>query len=300
MSKPAKQVVGCPLCGNVDSVVLYEPWNQVDDIALLYGAASGVPGTQCLVKCVCGMIYESPRFPDEVILKGYETSIEAGHDSQYAMRVDSFFRALKKLEAHLPDRSAKVLDIGTAGGAFLDAAKQFGYQPIGLEPSKDLVERARERGLDVRHGTIDTCEFQPESFDLITLWDVIEHLTDPKAALKKIRMLLKPNGKLIVNYPDIGTWQAKIAGKKFWWIISVHLHHFTRSTITKIFNATGFETICFKPYWQTLQFGYLEQMAVHYRVPLAASIKRLTPKWIQTMRVPYYASQTTALAVKES
>jgi SAM-dependent methyltransferase len=289
--------ISCPICDSDQTKVRYEPWNDIQDPAKLYGAASGVPGPQRLVEClVCGIIYENPRFPDDVILQGYMSADDAGHDSQYSMRVESFYRSLKSLRHNLPQKGAKVLDIGTAGGAFLDAAQRFGYNAVGLEPSSFLVGQGKKRGLNIEQGTIDNHTFEPESFDMVCLWDVIEHLTNPKAALLTIRNLTKPTGILLINYPDIGTWQAKIAGRRYWWILSVHLHHFNRVTIKKICDRTGFEVVHFQRYWQTLQFGYLEEMAIHYKIPLSRLLKRLTPGSIQRFPISYYASQTTALA----
>lgn len=291
-----KEPFPCPVCDSQRATTFLEPWVEENDPAKLYGAASGIQGTQTLVTCTdCGMIFESPRYNAETIVKGYMASEEAGHDSQYPMRVNSFYRTLVKHAKRIPAPGAKVLDIGTAGGAFLDAAKQYGYDAYGMEPSADLVTRGKARGLQIEQGTIENHTFEPSSFDMVCLWDVIEHLPDPKAALVEIRKLLKPGGILLINYPDIGTWQAKLAGKRFWWILSVHLHHFTRKSIRDICQRTGYEVFHFQRYWQTLTFGYLEQMAVHYKIPLAAFILKCTPQFIQNIPVPYYASQTTAL-----
>ena len=242
------------------------------------------------------MIYENPRYDAEVIIRGYMASQEADHDSQYPMRVNSFYRTLEKHADRIPKKGAKVLDIGTAGGAFLDAAKRFGYDAYGMEPSADLVARGKARGLQIEQGTIEKHTFKPESFDMVCLWDVIEHLPDPKSSLVEIRKLLKPDGILLINFPDIGTWQARLADKRFWWILSVHLHHFTRNTIRDICSRTGFDVFHLQRYWQTLEFGYLERMAVHLRIPLTAFVTGMTPEFIQKIPIPYYASQTTALA----
>lgn len=287
----------CPVCDSLNGQLFCDPWVQELDPAKLYGAASGIPGTQRLVKCAdCEMIYESPRYDAKTIVQGYMSSLEADHDSQYPMRVKSFYLTLKKHSGRIPPRGAKILDIGTAGGAFLDAATQYGYRAYGMEPSADLVHRGKARGLNIEQGTIESHNFEPNSFDMVCLWDVIEHLPDPKAALNEVKKLLKPEGILLINYPDIGTWQAKIAGKRFWWILSVHLHHFTRKSIVDICRRTGFEAFHFQRYWQVLEFGYLERMAVHYKIPLTKLITSLTPKFIQRIPIPYYASQTTALA----
>ena len=297
MDTYTKNNVNCSNCGSIRHDVFLEPIINESSPAVLYGAASGIRGTQRLVTCLdCGMIYESPRYPAEVIVKGYIASEEAVHDSQYRMRVLSFYGALKKNAKYLPLPGAKILDIGTAGGAFLDAANEFGFDAYGMEPSKDLVERGKARGLKIEQGTIESHGFEAHRFDMVSLWDVIEHLPDPKAALIEIRNLLKPNGVLLINFPDIGTWQSKIAGKKFWWILSVHLHHFSKPTIRDICRRTGFEVFHFQRYWQTLEFGYLERMAVHYKIPFTSLIAKLTPQFIQRIQLPYYASQTTAIA----
>jgi SAM-dependent methyltransferase len=297
LGESIRQAIPCPLCGGTRFQVLYEPWVIEDDAAKLYGAASGVPGAQRLVTCEgCGLIYENPRFPADTIVRGYMASDDAGHDSQYAMRVLSFHRALEKLKQHIPAPGARVLDIGTAGGAFLDAAAQFGYDAYGLEPSRYLVEKGKQRGLKIKQGVIEDHSYPEGTFDMVCLWDVLEHLPEPRHALQAVRRLLKPEGILLINYPDIGTWQAKLAGRRFWWLLSVHLQHFSPATIQQLCARTGFTAFHFRRYWQTLEFGYLEHMAVHYKIPLAALLARMTPAFLRRMPIPYYASQTTALA----
>lgn len=287
----------CPVCESNHYSIFCIPTVSESNPTKLYGAASGIPGTQQLVKCSdCEMIYENPRFDAETIISGYMSSQESEHDSQYSMRVKSFYLTLKKHAKLIPCQGSKVLDIGTAGGAFLEAATQYGYDAYGMEPSADLVARGKSRGLKIEQGTIEHHNFEKKSFDMVCLWDVIEHLPDPKQSLVEIKKLLKPDGILLINYPDIGTWQAKLAGKKFWWILSVHLHHFTRKSITDLCAKTGFQSFHFQRYWQILEFGYLERMAVHYKIPFTKTITDLTPKFIQDIPIPYYASQTTVLA----
>src|SRR5262249_40055088 len=169
-----KAEICCPVCGGRPDQVRYKPWAQENDPAKLYGAASGIPGTQQLVTCGgCGLLYENPRYPAEVIVRGYMASDDSGHDSQHAMRRLSFLKALQKLARHLPPRGSRILDIGTAGGAFLEAATEFGYDAIGMEPSKYLVDKGKHRGLKIEQGTIQNHAFPSASFDMVTLWDVL-------------------------------------------------------------------------------------------------------------------------------
>ncbi len=292
-----KSEIPCPVCSSRVRRVKFTPWVDIMDPLALYGATSGVRGTQTLVECCeCGVIYESPRYPEEVIMQGYAGYSEEAHDSQHARRVESFLQGLEAVKKYIPVKGARVLDVGTAGGGFLEAARQYGYDASGLEPSAFMAEQGRKRGLDIFSGTLDDHPFQASSFDMVCLWDVLEHLARPRHALTAIHGLLKPQGVLLINYPDIGTWMAKIAGKYFWWLLSVHLLHFNRSSLAKLCDLSGFEVFHFQPYWQTLEFGYLEQMAQHLKVPLAGTLRKVTPQGLQRLPVPYYASQTTALA----
>lgn len=297
MNEAVKQEIPCPVCESNRYKVLYEPWKEVQDPIALYGATSGVQGTQRLVSCQdCGIIYENPRYPPQVILKGYCAYAQATHDSQHPMRVESFYRTLMALKKHLPPPKSQVLDVGTAGGAFLEAAQRLGYCAVGLEPSAFMVEQGKQRGLNIYQGTLADNVFPEASFDMICFWDVLEHVPYPKEELLRAKKLLKPDGVLLINYPDIGTWMAKLTGRHFWWLLSVHLVHFSRQSIRNLCEMSGFQTFHFEPYWQILQFGYLMDMAIHLRLPLSGLAKKLTPRWVQAIPMPYYASQTTVLA----
>ena len=290
--------IPCPVCGSFAYDVLYQPWRDVTDPVKLFGAASGERGTQQIVRCQnrdCGMVYTNPRYPDAVILQGYEGADDQGHDTQFESRVLTFLRSLEKHDARLPPRGSRVLDVGCAGGAFVEAARRFGYKATGLEPSRQLASSARARGLDVIQGTLET--YQPrERYALVSLWDVLEHVTDPIATLKACRALLEPGGILLVNYPDVGTWQAKLAGRNFWWFLSVHLHYFDRHSIRKILSETGYEVFSVRRHFQRLEMGYLFDVARIYSPKLAALGLRCMPGFLKHRMIPYYASQTTVLA----
>ena len=298
MGLPAKTPIACPVCGSDDFTVVYEPWVAERDPAKLYGVAASIQGTQRMVNCSqCSLMYENPRYPAEVILQGYAASEDGGHDSQHDMRVGSFYRGLKRLAPQLPAQGARVLDIGSAGGAFLEAAGRFGYDAWGMEPSGFRVSKGKERGLQIEQGVIESHSFAPATFDMVTLWDVIEHLPDPLDALRRISKLLKPGGILLLNFPDIDTWQARLTGKHFWWIVAAHLTQFSPATITEICKRAGFRTFHFQRYWQSMEFGYLERLATtYYKIPLMGLAEKWTPQRMKKVGIPFYASQTTALA----
>ncbi len=290
------QPVPCPVCDTVQFDVMYTPWRDVTDPVKLFGAASGERGTQQIVRCrSCRMIYTNPRYPDDVILQGYEGADDQGHDTQFESRVLTFFKSLEKHAKLLPPKGSRVLDVGCAGGAFVEAARRYGYEAVGLEPSRQLATSAQKRGLHVIQGTLES--FTPSHpFDLITLWDVLEHVTNPQQTLAQCKKLLSPSGIILVNYPDAGTWQAKLAGKNFWWFLSVHLHYFDRHSIRVLLEKMGFELYSTRRHFQRLQLGYLFEVGRIYSPALANIGSAIVPSFLKKTLVPYYASQTTALA----
>lgn len=294
-----RSAVACPLCGSARATVIIEPTQQIDDPKMLYGAASGIRGTQRIVRCdACSMMYESPRLSEEAIISGYASADDAGHDSQHAMRVKSFAWSLKRFGNRLPEPPATILDVGTAGGAFLEAARDFGYTPSGIEPSQYLTNAACDRGFDVRAGTLSDDLFRDRQFDVVSMWDVIEHLCDPRGAVMGVHDRLRPGGVFLLNFPDSGTWQARLAGKRFWWLLSVHVSYFTKGTMRKLLEESGFKVEKIARHWQVLELGYLFGIAAHLGVPLAGTVGRFLPGFVARIPMPYYASQTTVIARK--
>ena len=293
-----KKKINCPICEKNDCSSFLKKKIDITDPIKLYGAANGIKHSQDLVKCNnCGLIYENPRLSEELIIYGYKNSNEDGHDTQYHLRVKSFYNAISKIKEKLPVNPV-ILDVGSAGGAFIEAAKKHGYDNVeGIEPSTQLYEKSTERQHKIFNG--DLKEFIKKNynrkFDLVCYWDVIEHLADPKKELELTKNILNKDGLVLINFPDIGTFQAKLFGKNFWWIISVHLVHFTKDTMKNLFQLVGLETIHVSKYWQYLEFGYLIQMAIKLNFFGASFLDKLIPKFIKKLPLPYYASQTTIL-----
>lgn len=297
-----KIYINCPLCNKSNYKILFNEIKNIDDPKKLYSAANGLQGYQTIVKCKeCEFIYENPRYPETIILEGYKNANNEGHDSQFDSRVNSFYKALVKNKKFLPNKNkTKILDIGTASGAFLVASNKFGYDSYGIEPSLSLTELSKSRGLNVINCTINDLKrvFGSQKFDLITLWDVLEHVVNPKETLLELNSFLNEDGKILINYPEIDSIFFKIFKDKYWWIISVHLHHFTEATLKKMISRCGYKFVSCKKYFQKLELGYLLKMAVHYKLPFSNIIEKYLPHSLKKINIPYYAYQKTFICKK--
>ncbi len=111
----------------------------------------------------------------------------------------------------------KLLDIGCGAGQFLKLAREKGWQAEGLEFDNALEQNLQEQGIPVRTGDFFEIDLPENSYDVITLWDVFEHFSEPVPALERLRKLLKPNGLLLLACPKEDSSLAWLARKFYQW-----------------------------------------------------------------------------------
>jgi SAM-dependent methyltransferase len=297
----------CPLCGARHYIVL-QPAKYADGVSekslrQAFSASSDHVLMDQLVQCDdCSLVYLNPRIPQEIILDGYKDAVDPTFVRQNEQRLKTFKRSLRRLASRYgleANADTHVLDVGCAGGAFPKAAADLGFSVVGVEPSAWLAEQGRQAyGLDIRAGVLGEQDFADASFDLITLWDVIEHLTAPHEVVDDIRRLLKDDGLLVVNYPDYGSLMRRLLGAKWPFFLSVHLIYFTPQTILRFLEARGFAVAEVRPFWQTLELGYaMERGAAYFSaVGLLAKATRLIG--LQRLPLRYNMGQSFLVARK--
>lgn len=233
------------------------------------------------------------------IIKGYADSRDEKYVSQAEGRLKTFQKCLDIVEKYAPKRG-RILDVGCAAGFFLKIAKERGWQTDGVEPSKWLANWGNKKyGLKIRTGTFRNAKFFSNHFDAVTMWDVLEHTPDPSAEIREAYRVLKKDGLLVVNFPNIGSKLAKIAGSRWWFLLSVHLWYFTPDTLTKMLEKNGFRVMRIKRHFQQLSLGYLVFRVKPYSKLLYKFLDAFVNAFgLQNIQVNYYASQSVVLARK--
>lgn len=129
-----------------------------------------------------------------------------------------------------------LLDVGCGTGDFLKTAKNDGWQVIGVEPNSKARQLANQKNNNQVFDVDAMKQFDDHSFDVITLWHVLEHLPNLEVEIKKLDRLLKPNGRLVIAVPNFNSYDAKHY-KQFWAAYDVprHLWHFSQKAISKLF-----------------------------------------------------------------
>jgi 2-polyprenyl-3-methyl-5-hydroxy-6-metoxy-1,4-benzoquinol methylase len=164
------------------------------------------------------------------------------HPSQIWHRIVAQ-RRLKLIMRFLPN--GQLLDIGCGFGFFLNAARKFNWQVSGVELSKSAVQYAQDfYKLDIFNGEVENANHAKHTFNVITFWDVLEHVLNPSAFLSSVRQILKKDGLIAFSIPNINSMLARLAKGK-WWTLrpEQHLWHFNPQTLKQLLYEQHFEPL---------------------------------------------------------
>lgn len=301
---PILEHVRCNLCGANDPETVYEAQSDAGhrDLERTFRASGDAPLTDRLVRCRrCSLEYVSPRPRGGDIVAAYAGGDDPTYVSQVEPRERTFDKALARIESLQP-RKGRLLDVGTAAGAFLGAARARGWEVEGCEPNRWMAEWGSQHyGLFIRAGELFDQEYPARSFDVVTLWDVVEHTPDPAAVVGRVSELLKPEGLLIINYPDRGSWIARLLGRRWPFLSSVHLYYFKSDTLRKMLERHGFEIVVQRPHIQWLELDYMLSRGAMISAALSRWARGLARMLgLGRLHVPYWIGQTFVAARRRS
>jgi 2-polyprenyl-3-methyl-5-hydroxy-6-metoxy-1,4-benzoquinol methylase len=142
-------------------------------------------------------------------------------------------------------QGGSILDIGCSSGSFLSTLPKDAWQLHGIEMESSTAERARlNTGAEVFVGEALDAPFPPESFDVVTCFDVLEHVYDPKRFLAKVLEWLRPGGIFCTQLPNIASWESRLFGS-YWYGLELprHLFHFSPQSLRHVTRSLGFEEL---------------------------------------------------------
>jgi len=250
--------IKCNICGSNDYKILYRSNigssnPSVEDYTSTVNKYSVFNN---IVKCKkCGLVYMNPR--DVEVNALYKDVVDNAYLETWQERAETFNEHLKIIAKY--KSCGKLLDIGCYAGIFLDEAQKKGYKVTGIEPSVWASDYARKKtgATIINAGCNEKLFFPAKEFDLVTLWDVVEHLDNPSLCLSNIYNYLKRDGIVVITTHDIGSIFAKLMGKRYPWLMRFHFYHFTPTTLSALLAKNKLEVICTKYYSKKFTLDYI-------------------------------------------
>ena len=216
----------CPLCGLAAS-------NTVVEL-----------GGFRVVRCRgCGLGRTQPLNRVEPPVSPYTVANRlTAYKSRFAELTQRYRRQLDEIRAAGAPPGGTLLDVGCSLGLFLSVARDQGYNVHGVEVAGETARYAQSRlGLDVFCGTLEAARYPDSSFDVVTFWDVVEHVRHPVGLLTEARRILKDGGLVAVQSPNMESRMARVSGPRWsWWTVPDHLYHFTPATMRSLLELCGF------------------------------------------------------------
>jgi len=222
----------------------------------------------------CGFL-QCSRLED--VLRFYEDLEDVSYEEGRAARTFQAKKLLKIAQKYRPQ--GRLLDIGSGSGILVEQAIKMGYDAEGVEPSKWLQSQAVKHGLPVYLGTFPHPDTQGP-YDVVTIIDVIEHVSDPVNLISDIRNVILEDGIIVVVTPDISSLMARILGWKWWHFRVAHIGYFNRRTLGMLLDRAGFRLLSLKRASWYFTADYLFDRVMRYlprfiRISAPSALKKL-------------------------
>lgn len=197
---------------------------------------------------------------------------------------DRNFRALVEwIETHASLRDGKLLDVGCGGGNWVRFLREQGRDAMGIEPSEPLYHRFLASDPWFLNTTADDPRLDAAGpFHVVTAFDVLEHVPDPRGLMRRLASLLSPHGWLFATLPDVGSPPARLLGRHWHHFNHYHFSFFDRATIGSVGKSCGFELVDFSRRGRFRSLGYIARYGFEFlfRCRLPARWKALDRSYI--------------------
>jgi len=214
---------------------------EAADPAAYFSSSRRVAGYLPIVRCVrCRLMMTSPQDDEVTLGRIYSELTDRAGEQDDEARSCNLEEQLALVErCHRPP--GRLLDVGCGTGRFVCAAQKAGWEATGVDASGWAVARAGERCPDARFrvGLLPAVDFPAGTFDVVTLWNVLEHLPRPVETLEKIRGWLARDGWLFLSLPNAASRIARLMGKRWVLLLREHLWYFSPATIAGLLSRSG-------------------------------------------------------------
>jgi SAM-dependent methyltransferase len=273
MTQPRLEPTRCAICGTEGNAAqIYAARLGAESFSAAVFSARRLPdGVHYrVVRCrSCGLVRSDPTVDPEEIARIYSQSVFE-YDDEVRNLNATYGKYLRSL-ARFGAGSGSLLEIGCGNGFFLEEALRQGYVDVrGVEPSAEAIARAdpairpRIQAGVVRNGLLDAGRF-----DVVCMFQVLDHLPDPAAVLEECHSALKPGGLILCLNHNVNAVSARLLGRHSPIIDVEHTYLFSLLTLRRIFELRGFQVVSVRAAWNRCSLRYLLHL-----IPMPGSLKR--------------------------
>lgn len=212
-----------------------------------FGKKNGFNVYKCS-NCRMLSLYKKPKTLDKVYNSEYFSGGSGGfgyvnYDEDKEPMRDSFKKYLELIK-NISNKKGKLFDVGAATGFFMSLAMEDGFEVSGVEYSDFAANKGRDKGFDIKTGTLEKLNIQENAYDVVSMLDVIEHMPDPEIDIKIVQKMLKKDGLVIINTPDSGSLYARIMGINWHLVVPPeHIHYFNERGIKELLLRNGLDVL---------------------------------------------------------
>ncbi len=209
------------------------------------------------------------------------------------MKRETFGEYLKIISKHHKLKGSKLLDIGCATGYLLELAQEKGCDCSGVEVSSFAAKEASKKfPKRIFNGTIEQAKYKDKQFDIITMIDLLEHVTDPIKTLNEVKRILKPDGYILIVTPNIDSVWVKLLGKKWTNFKEEHIFYFSPISLKFMTEKTNLKIIYQTNVIKYLTLEYIYSHFVSYPTPFFGQISKVTPLLPKVIRIKPFPIRT--------
>jgi SAM-dependent methyltransferase len=268
---------GCPICSSKILEIYIKDQDQIITSSMLGSSRTEVSPGRILRCQSCRFGFRQARPSDAHLAQLYKQLDTRVYDSESEGRSRAAAGYLRIVERYA-SAPGRILDIGCASGFFLRCAKDAGWGIAGIEPSETLCRKARDilgPTVEIHCTTLQLSDLPPLPFDVVTLWDVLEHVPNPLEFLRLAAGFIKPGGYLFANVPNLDSIQARLLGRKWPLLLPEHLNYFNYKSLQLCGKKAGLRWIQACQRSAVFSLGYILYRLQQHRVPGTSLANRL-------------------------
>lgn len=272
-SKPLRQITACPVCESPD----FTPYLLPKDYFLSQESFQ-------IVRCkTCGFVFTNPIPQSDQLAAYYDSPDYLSHTASKASFLSSVYKIFRSINIRRKfqlvrtyTQQGNMLDIGCGTGELLAFFLKKDWTVLGIEPNPSARKFAQQQyGLEV-HDESSIPTLADQHFDVVSMWHVLEHVTDLNERMKQVKRLLHPEGHLLIAVPNIESPDARHY-KEYWAGLDVprHLYHFSRKSMKTLLEKHGFQLLHMHP--MKMDAYYVSMLSERYRgkhIPYVAALIR--------------------------